>query len=158
MRRLFVEQLYLSMKKNDSIIVLLGDLGFGLFDDLRSEFPDRCINIGAAEQLMLGTAVGLSIKGKKPICYSITPFLLYRPFELIRNYLNEEQIPVKLVGSGRDTDYKTAGYTHHSKEAKGILNNLKNIQTFFPENNDQLLECLKTFIDSDAPSFLSLKK
>jgi transketolase len=146
------------MRKNEDIVVLLGDLGYGLFDDLRNEFPARCINVGAAEQLMLGAAVGLSIKGKTPICYSITPFLLYRPFEFIRNYLNQEQIPVKLVGSGRNTDYKKAGYTHHSEEAEAILNELKNIKKFFPENNNELLESLDNFIYSDTPSFLSLKK
>lgn len=158
MRRLFVEQLDLIMSQDENVIVLLGDLGYGLFDKLRRDFPSRCINIGAAEQLMVGAAVGMSLKGKIPICYSITPFLLYRPFELIRNYLNEEKIPVKLVGSGRDKDYINAGYTHHSTEARAVLNQLTNIEKFFPENEKELLEGLYDFIYSNAPGFLSLKK
>lgn len=158
MRRLFVNQLSLLMESDDSIVILLGDLGYGIFDDLRKDFPDRCINVGASEQLMIGAAVGMALMGKKPICYSITPFLLYRPFEFIRNYMQEEGVGVKLVGSGRDKDYKDAGYTHHCVEANAILNQLPNIETFFPESDQELESQLKSFIYSKNPGFLSLKK
>jgi transketolase len=158
MRRFFVEQLSNVMEVDDSIIVLLGDLGYGIFDKLRDRFPDRCINVGAAEQLMVGSAVGISLENKIPICYSITPFLLYRPFEFIRNFLHEEKIAVKLVGSGRDKDYKDAGYTHHSTEAKDILDQLHNIEKYFPENNQELKDQFQSFLYSNKPAFLSLKK
>ena len=158
MRRLFVDELSKLMKFDDSIYVLLGDLGYGLFDNLRAEFPDRCINFGASEQLMLGAAAGLALESKIPVCYSITPFLIYRPFEFIRNYLHEENIPVKLVGSGRDKDYSGAGYTHHSSEVGSILDQLPNIDQFFPSNESELLELIKKFVYSNRPSFLSLRK
>jgi len=158
LRRLFVNQLSLLMESDESIVILLGDLGYGIFDDLRKNFPDRCINVGASEQLMIGAAVGMALVGKKPICYSITPFLLYRPFEFIRNYMQEEGVGVKLVGSGRDRDYKDAGYTHHCVEANAILSQLPNIETFFPESNLELESQLKSFINSKNPGFLSLKK
>jgi transketolase len=145
MRRFFVEQLSDVMEVDDSIIVLLGDLGYGIFDKLRDRFPNRCINVGAAEQLMVGSAVGI-------------PFLLYRPFEFIRNFLHEEKIAVKLVGSGRDKDYKDAGYTHHSTEAKDILDQLHNIEKYFPENNQELKDQFQSFLYSNKPAFLSLKK
>ena len=146
------------MDADESIVVLLGDLGYGLFDKLRSKFPDRCINVGAAEQLMVGSAVGIALENKIPICYSITPFLLYRPFEFIRNFLHEEKIVVKLVGSGRDKDYKDAGYTHHSTEARDILDQFHNIEKYFPENNQELQDQFQSFLYSDKPAFLSLKK
>ena len=148
MRRLFVKQLGPLMEVDDSLVVLLGDLGFGLFDDLRAKFPDRCINFGASEQLMIGAAAGMAMSGKIPICYSITPFLLYRPFEFIRNYLQEEGLAVKLVGSGRDKDYKDAGYTHHSVEAESILNQLPNIEKFFPQDELQLTQQMNSFVYS----------
>ena len=143
MRRLFVDELSKLMKFDDSIYVLLGDLGYGLFDSLREEYPDRCVNFGASEQLMIGAATGLALEKKIPVCYSITPFLIYRPFEFIRNYLQGESIPVKLVGSGRDKDYSGAGYTHHSSEVGSILNQLPNIDQFFPDNESELLEHIK---------------
>lgn len=158
MRRFFVDQLSSTMEADESIVVLLGDLGYGLFDKLRSKFPDRCINVGAAEQLMVGSAVGIALENKIPVCYSITPFLLYRPFEFIRNFLHEEKIVVKLVGSGRDKDYKDAGYTHHSTEARDILDQFHNIEKYFPENNQELQDQFQSFLYSDKPAFLSLKK
>ena len=158
MRRFFVDQLSSAMDADESIVVLLGDLGYGLFDKLRSKFPDRCINVGAAEQLMVGSAVGIALENKIPVCYSITPFLLYRPFEFIRNFLHEEKIVVKLVGSGRDKDYKDAGYTHHSTEARDILDQFHNIEKYFPENNQELQDQFQSFLYSDKPAFLSLKK
>lgn len=158
MRRFFVDQLSSTMDADESIVVLLGDLGYGLFDKLRSKFPDRCINVGAAEQLMVGSAVGIALENKIPVCYSITPFLLYRPFEFIRNFLHEEKIVVKLVGSGRDKDYKDAGYTHHSTEARDMLDQFHNIEKYFPENNQELQDQFQSFLYSDKPAFLSLKK
>ena len=96
MRRFFVEQLSDVMEVDDSIIVLLGDLGYGIFDKLRDRFPNRCINVGAAEQLMVGSAVGISLKNKIPICYSITPFLLYRLRSYLQLFLPVHQILLNL--------------------------------------------------------------
>lgn len=158
MRFEFAELLHRQMQKNDSIYLLLGDLGFGIFDEIRSEFPHRCLNVGSSEQLMIGMAVGLSLEGKIPICYSISSFLIYRPFEFIRNYLEHEQIPVKLVGSGRDQDYAEAGFTHHSDELVSVLSNFKNIATYWPNNKNELIETFEEFLFSNSPSFLSLKR
>lgn len=158
MRSEFVEELRQLMHEDDDIFVLLGDLGFGIFDRLRADFPDRCLNVGSAEQLMLGMACGMTLQGKKVICYSITSFLIYRPFEFIRNYLNHEEIPVKLVGSGRNTDYVEAGFTHHSAEAKTILSNLENIKLYFPETIHDMRQSVKEFVNLDAPAFLSLTR
>ena len=97
MRRTFREQLEVEMRRDNRIHLLVGDVGYGLFDSTRREFPSRVINPGAAEQLMMGMAVGMTMEGLIPVVYSITPFVLYRPFEFIRNYVNEEKIPVKLV-------------------------------------------------------------
>ena len=108
-RQRFTELLTEEMRQNKDIILLVGDVGYKVFDHLREEYPDRVINPGAAEQLMIGMAAGLAMDGKIPVCYSITPFVLYRPFEFIRNYVNHEELPVKLVGSGRNDDYGLCG-------------------------------------------------
>ena len=76
MRRRFQELLTEEMKKNEDIFLLVGDVGYRVFDHLREEFPGRVINPGAAEQLMIGMGVGLAMEGKIPVCYSITPFVL----------------------------------------------------------------------------------
>lgn len=146
------------MKKDKSIFLLYGDVGYGIFDEILDSSPDRAMNVGSSEQLMIGLASGLVMENQIAICYSITPFLLYRPFEFIRNFLHYEKLPVKLVGSGRDTDYFEAGFTHHATEAKEVLDVLCSVQQFFPESDDQLANCFEEFIYSKEPAFLSLKR
>jgi transketolase len=158
LRRTFVEELFKIIENDKNVVVLLGDLGYGIFDEIREKFPEQCLNVGASEQLMLGMSVGIALQGKIPICYSITPFMLYRPFEFIRNYMQEEKIPVKLVGSGRGKDYLDAGFTHFSEEAEPILKALPNIKAYFPKENIELKSIINEFVYSLSPAFLSLRK
>ena len=82
MRAVFAKNIHSEMKKNSDIWVIVNDLGYKMWDDVRRDFPERFINTGAAEQSMIGIAVGLALEGKIPVVYSITTFLLYRPFEV----------------------------------------------------------------------------
>jgi transketolase len=156
MRRKFQELLTEEMKNNEDIFLLVGDVGYKVFDHLREEFPDRVINPGAAEQLMIGMGVGLALDGKIPVCYSITPFVLYRPFEFIRNYLHYEQIPVKLVGSGRDDDYGPCGFSHYAFEDLKVLDALPNIEVFRPQSSEEVN--IKKFLYSNKPSYINLRR
>src|SRR5205814_3727183 len=108
------------MEKDDNIWTLTADLGFAMLDQIRDDFPDRFLNVGAAEQSMIGTAIGMTLSGKRVFCYSITTFLIYRAFEWHRNYLHHEQIPVFLIGSGFDNDYKHDGISHQPYEVKDV--------------------------------------
>lgn len=158
MRKLFASFLYQQMLINSNIILLTGDLGYGLWDGIKSKFPDRYINTGSSEQLMVGMAVGAALEHKIPVVYSITPFLLYRPFEIIRNYLHYERIPVKLLGGGRDKDYGKLGYTHWAEEDQKIINVLNNITSYRPEPNDNLERIFNEFLYNDRPSYMNLIK
>jgi len=142
------------MNKNEKIFLLTGDLGFGLFDDIKKKFPNRFINVGSCEQLMIGLAVGLSYEGWIPLCYSITPFLLYRPFEFIRNYLNHELANVKLVGGGRDKDYKNLGFSHWAEDDVKIISSLENIKIYKPKKMSS--EIFNDFIYNNKPSYINL--
>ena len=156
MRKQFAEYLHHEMAQNEDIILLTGDLGYGLWDKIKIDYPDRFINTLSSEQLMLGLACGLAMDNKIPIVYSITPFVLYRPFEWIRNYLEHEQTPVKLVGGGRDKDYGYLGFSHWAEEDLDILSNFKNIELFKPKELDYNL--FQKFIYSFNPSYLNLKR
>lgn len=156
MRREFAKKLYDAMKKDERIFLITADLGYGVLNDIRRDFTKRAINIGSSEMLMVGTAIGLAQSGYIPICYSITPFLLYRPFELIRNYLNYENVNVKLVGSGRDDDYAHDGISHWAGDDLDIMSSLKNIQLYKPENiTDEIFE---KFMYTDKPSYINLSR
>jgi transketolase len=100
------------MKDYDKFVVIVGDLGYGMFDRIREDYPERFFNVGASEQAMVDIAVGMALSGKTPIVYTITPFLVYRPYESIINYIYKEGLRVKLIGSGMDDDYKEDGPSH----------------------------------------------
>ena len=155
-RRKFKELFTEEMKQNDNIILLVGDVGYKIFDHLREEFPSRVINAGASEQLMIGMAAGLAMAGKIPVCYSITPFVLYRPFEFIRNYLNHESIPVKLVGSGRDEDYGVCGFSHYACEDLEVMKIFSEIEVHYPQSFEDI--DIKKFLYSNTPSYINLKR
>ena len=156
MRREFAKKLYDAMEKDDHIFLITADLGYGVLDDIRRDFPKRAINIGSSEMLMVGIAVGLAQSGYVPVCYSITPFLLYRPFELIRNYMNYEKANVKLVGSGRDDDYAHDGISHWAGDDVDIMTALKNIQIYKPEKMTD--EVFTQFMYNDKPSYINLSR
>lgn len=157
MRTEFASLLFEEMKQNDKIIIITADIGYGVLDNIRNIFPDRFINVGAAETLMIGIAVGLSYEGFIPICYTITPFLLYRPFELIRNYIDYENLNIKLVGSGRDKDYIHDGITHWAEDDVNIVQNcFKNIIFHKPDKINS--ELLKNIIYNGSPTYLNLKR
>ena len=158
MRGWFAYELYQQMKKNKKIWLVTGDLGYKMFDFIRDEMPDRFINTGAAEQSMIGIAVGLALEGKIPFVYSITPFLLYRPFETIRNYVNHEKIPVKLIGGGRDKDYGEDGFSHWSEEDKQVMKIFSNIKAYWPKEKEEIPNLLKSIINNKKPTYLNLKR
>jgi transketolase len=158
MRKTFANLLLEETKNNSNIITITGDLGYKLWDDYRKELPNNFYNVGSAEQLMIGMAVGLHYTGKIPICYSITPFLLYRPFELIRNYVNYENTPIKLVGSGRDNDYEHDGISHWAHDDEMILKSFTNIVIWKPKSLEELKNGFKDFLYSNKPYYLNLTK
>jgi transketolase len=155
-RQRFTELLTEEMRQNENIILLVGDVGYKVFDHLREEYPDRVINPGAAEQLMIGMAAGLAMDGKIPVCYSITPFVLYRPFEFIRNYVNHENLPVKLVGSGRNDDYGLCGPSHFAWEDLDVMKALPNIDIHYPTFPEEI--DIKRFLYSESPAYINLKR
>ena len=79
-----------------------------------TQFPERFINVGVAEQSMIGICAGLALKGCQPFAYTIATFSLYRPFEMVRDDLCYQNLPVTVVGMGAGVIYSTLGGTHHT--------------------------------------------
>lgn len=158
MRGWFAFELYNLMLHDKDIWVITGDLGFKIFDFISRDFPTRFINTGAAEQAMIDIAVGLALGDKKPFVYSITPFLLYRPFEAIRLYIHHERIPVRLVGSGRNKDYKEQGFSHWAKDDRDLMKILKNIKAYWPQNKEMVPNLVKKMVDENIPWYVNLRR
>jgi len=158
MRKECMNLLLEQMVANENIITVTADLGFGLLDQIKNAFPERFYNVGAAEQLMIGVGIGLAEQGKIPVCYSMSSFLLYRPFEFLRNYVNAESIPVKLIGSGRDKDYSHDGLSHWAHDDELVLNALPNIKIFKPASIEELEDQFSDFLYSPVPAYLNLTR
>ena len=156
MRRECANLLLEEMSVNPRIRVITADLGFGVLDHIRNAYPDRFYNVGAAEQLMIGVAIGLANEGYIPVCYSMSSFVLYRPFEMLRNYLNHEGIPVKLLGSGRDRDYDHDGISHWAHDDEEVLASLPNIDVYKPVGLADLQKDFAEWINSSNPAYLNL--
>ena len=150
--------LYKEMAKNDKVWLVLADLGYKMLDMHCEDFPDRVVDCGAAECGALGVCIGLALKGKIPFFFSMTPFVLYRGYEWIRNYIDHESIPVKLVGSGRDKDYKDDSFTHECEDAKYVLDGWSNIIQFWPNEKEEIEAMVHEMVINNKPSFISLRR
>lgn len=157
-RGYFAGSLYNEMIQNPDIWLITADLGYGMFDKIKNSFPKRFLNTGASEQAAMGIAVGLALSGKIPVVYSITPFLLYRPFETIRNYLNHEEIPVKLIGSGRNQDYEVDGRSHWAEEDREVMHIFRNIESRWPRSFQEIPNLVQEMIKSSKPWYLNLER
>lgn len=141
-------------RRDKKIILLVGDIGYRVFDDFRDEFPERFLNLGICEQSIISVASGLALEGLKPWVYTITPFLIERPFEQIKLDVDQQRANVKLVGFA---DYPTLGPTHSELNAKKMMSLFKNIKSFFPKNeNEVTLFTNKSYL-LKSPCFISLK-
>ena len=158
MRKDFAKLLLNEMKSNLDIYLITGDLGYGLWDEIRDTFPDRFFNVGSSEMAMMGIGIGLAMEGKIPFVYSITPFAIYRPFEMIRNYLNHENIPVKILGGGRNDEYGYLGFSHWACEDLSALSVFENIKLFKPNTQKELENAFNFTINNNSPVYINLKK
>lgn len=156
MRKEFANLLHTEMKTNEHVRVVTADLGFGILDQVRTDYKEQFYNVGAAEHLMIGVAVGMANEGLIPVCYSMSSFVLYRPFEMLRNYVNHERTPVKLVGSGRDKDYEHDGISHWAHDDEQVLRALPNIKVYKPTSIEELQKIWPEFINDKQPAYLNL--
>jgi transketolase len=158
MRRDFAELLFQEMAVNKDIFLITGDLGYGLWDKVRDTYPDRFYNVGSSEMAMMGMAVGLAMEGKIPYVYSITPFAIYRPFEMIRNYLDHEQIPVNIIGGGRNRDYGYLGFSHWSEDDVKFMTRFESVRSYWPHTEEDLKEAFRYSLVKKMPTYINLKR
>ena len=154
MRRRFGKLINELAKKDKKVVLLVGDIGYGIFDDFRKENPKRFFNLGICEQSLIGVASGMSLEGLKPWVYTITPFLIERPFEQIKLDVDQQKVNVKLVGFA---DYPNLGPTHSEIDAKKTISMFKNIKSFFPKNSKETEKAVLKSHRNIGPNFISLK-
>ncbi len=154
MRYTFGKVLAEIAKKDEDVILIVGDIGYRVFDEFREQFPNRFLNFGICEQSIISTASGLALDGLKPWVYTITPFLIERPFEQIKLDINQQKANVNLVGFA---DYPTLGPTHSELNAKKMMSLFNNIKSFYPKNKSEVIKFTKKANSLKSPCFISLK-
>lgn len=133
MRNAFAEELYRAATENPDIRVVVADISpAGSMARFREQYPDRFINVGVAEQSMIGICAGLALRGLQPFAYTIASFTLYRPFEMVRDDLCYQNLPVTIVGMGAGVIYANLGGTHHTQEDIAVAGALPNMQIVAP--------------------------
>lgn len=137
MRQITIEAAHKIMRKNPKSYFLVGDLGYHAVEEIEKEFPARFVNVGVAEQNMIGIAAGLALNGNKVFVYSIIPFLVMRPFEQIRNDLCYQHLDVTLIGAGAGLSYGVLGPTHFALEDVAIMRALPNMSVFSPADETE---------------------
>lgn len=158
MRYAFIKTLTKEAKKNQKIILLTGDLGFTVFEEFRDQFPDRFINVGVAEQNMMGVAAGLALSGKIVFAYSIATFATMRPFEQIRNDIAAHNLPVVVVGTGAGLSYGNAHITHQAIEDLNLMRGIPGMTIFCPADPVETSWATRQAIKIKKPVYLRLGK
>ncbi len=145
-------------KPGDKIYLIVGDIGFGVFEEYSKKFKEDYLNIGICESNMIGFSSGMSMNGFLPIVYTIVPFLTMRPFEQIRIDLALHKRKVILVGVGGGLAYGNLGPTHHSFEDLTLMTILPNFAVFSPSQPSESKEALTAALNHNGPSYIRLGK
>jgi transketolase len=158
MRDAFVEALLKEAKEDKNIILITGDLGFGVLDKFQRELPNQFINSGVNEQAMMGMAAGIASTGKRVFVYSIGNFPTLRCLEQIRNDICLMNNPVVVVSVGAGYAYGPQGYTHHALEDIAVMRALPNMEIVIPGDPIEASSVTSFLSKSQAPSYLRLGK
>lgn len=158
MRTAFIETITELARHDDRVWLVTGDLGFSVFEGFMEEFPDRYLNVGVAEQNMVGVAAGLALSGFRPFVYSISTFASMRAYEQVRNDVCYQNLPVVIVGGGSTFSYSTFGSTHMPLEDGAIMRALPNMRVCIPGDPHEVHMLLNTLHNVPGPAYMRIAK
>lgn len=158
MRIAFVRTLTDIIAHNPHAVLLTGDLGFSIYEDLQARYPAQYINGGVAEQNLTGVAAGMALEGKMPFIYSIVPFITMRNYEQIRNDICYQQLNVKIVGVGAGFSYGIYGHTHYGLEDIALMKTLPNMTIFSPGDAVEVAWATREAARIKGPCYIRLGK
>lgn len=146
------------MRHDERIFFVMADTGYNLVEPLFEEFPNRTLNVGIAEQNLIGISAGLANMGFKPICYAISQFLVQRCYEQIRNDLSYHDYPVTLVGTSTGLDNGSLWATHYVVDDIGCMKPLPNIHIYSPSSTESITKIFDETMALPHPSYIRITK
>jgi transketolase len=158
MRNAFLNELFELAKKNERIVLIVGDLGFGVVTPFMEQLPKQFLNAGVAEQNMTGMAAGMALSGKITFTYSIGNFPTMRCLEHIRNDVGYHNANVKIVTVGGGFAYGAMGATHHAIEDLAVMRSLPGIVVVAPGDPVESRAATRAVTEYYGPCYLRLGK
>lgn len=145
------------MKQRNDLLVLSSDMSTpaGL-DKFKAAYPDHFMNMGIAEQNMIGTAAGLAEEGYKPICVAQACFITMRSFEQVRQYCGYMKIPMVIVGIGSGVSLQYMGNTHYAIEDLAMMRTIPGMEVIAPCDSYEAVKAFEYAVDSRHPVYIRL--
>jgi len=144
--------------RDPRIMLITGDLGFGVLDEYVRTFPAQFLNAGVAEQNMTGLATGMALDGRVVFTYSIANFPTLRCLEQIRNDACYHDADVKVVAVGGGFSYGPLGFSHHATEDLAILRALPNMTVVAPGDDWEAKEATRAIAERPGTCYLRLDR
>jgi transketolase len=138
------------------LAVVLAEIGVAGFARAARRHPDRVINVGIREQLLIGVASGLAMTGMRPIAHTYTPFLVERPFEQVKLDLTHQGVGAVLASVGASYDASTSGRTHFAPEDVALISTLPDWTIHVPGHPDEAERLLREAVAGDGNVYLRL--
>lgn len=157
-RREFIDTLIELATKDEKIVLIVPDVGFNYIEEFKDRFPNRFFNFGVTEQSVILIASAMALAGFKPYVYSMINFVLFRPYEMVRNGIVNHKANVKLLGVKGSSSYKFLGFSHnmtHEDEDLDVCEIL-DLDYYTPADTQNVREViLETYADP-APAYIRL--
>lgn len=154
----FIQALTNLAEEDDRIFLIVGDLGFGMVESFIAKRPKQFLNVGVAEQNMIGVATGLALEGYRVFCYSIANFGSLRCLEQIRNDACYHDANVNIVAMGGGFSYGALGISHHATEDLAILRALPAITVVAPSDDWEAGQATRALAAASGVGYLRLDK
>jgi transketolase len=159
MRDTFAQAFYEEAQVNPKLFMIVADISpASKIANFKQEFPTRFIDVGVAEQTLIGLSAGLALRGYKPFAYTIANFAIYRPFEQVRDDICYQNLPVTVVGMGAGVTYSPLGATHHTLEDVAVMSAIPNMSVLAPCDPPELKDAMRAAVRHDGPMYLRLGK
>jgi len=156
MRERFYETAAELVDLHDRVAVVIAEIGGSALMAAKRRHPDRVINVGIREQLMVGVAGGLALAGFRPIAHSYAPFIVERPFEMLKLDIGHQDVGAILVSVGASYDSAASGRTHQSPEDVALVAALPGWRIFVPGHPDEADLLLRAATADDDRVYLRL--
>jgi transketolase len=157
-RTAFINELFDLAKLDPRIVLIVGDLGFGVVTPFMEQLPGQFLNAGVAEQNMTGMAAGMALSGKIALTYSIANFPTLRCLEQVRNDVCYHHANVKVVSVGGGFTYGAMGATHHAVEDLAVMRALPGLVVVAPGDPIEARAATRAVIEYSGPCYVRLGK